>query len=262
MSLKYQAVLWNRQKKIYDALIVLGALAYVGLFIGVGSLLRPQATIETLLIRGFGTLALALLHVILSIGPLCRLDRRFLPLLYNRRHLGVTMFLCALFHGVFSIFQFHALGDINPLVSVLSSNTDLTSLSAFPFQPLGLAALTLLFLMAATSHDFWLANLTAPVWKTLHMMVYVAYALLVGHVALGVLQDETHPAFAVMTGVGVTTIVGLHVLAGIREQGLDTELAAADGDWQTVANRHRQRECVQLPNLPARIVALLFLRCD
>jgi len=34
-----------------------------------------------------------LLHIILSIGPLCRLDSRFLPLLYNRRHLGVTMFL-------------------------------------------------------------------------------------------------------------------------------------------------------------------------
>ena len=34
--------------------------------------------------------------MILSIGPLARLDRRFLPLLYNRRHLGVTMFVLAL----------------------------------------------------------------------------------------------------------------------------------------------------------------------
>ncbi len=164
MSLNYQAVLWNRQKKIYDGLIVLGVVLYLGMFVGVGSLVRPQTTIETLLIRGFGTLALALLHVILSIGPLCRLDRRFLPLLYNRRHLGVTMFLCGLFHGVFAIVQFHALGNVNPLVSVLSSNTDLSSLSAFPFQPLGLAALGILFLMAATSHDFWLANLGAPIW--------------------------------------------------------------------------------------------------
>jgi hypothetical protein len=30
-----------------------------------------------------------MLTIILSIGPLCRLDRRFLPLLYNRRHFGV-----------------------------------------------------------------------------------------------------------------------------------------------------------------------------
>ena len=55
-----------------------------------------NATIETQLIRALGTCALLLLHVILAIGPLARLDRRFLPLLYNRRHLGVTMFLLAL----------------------------------------------------------------------------------------------------------------------------------------------------------------------
>ena len=32
----------------------------------------------------------------------------------------------------------------------------------------GLVALVVLFLMAATSHDFWLSQLTAPVWKRLH----------------------------------------------------------------------------------------------
>ena len=48
--------------------------------------------------------------------------------------------------------------------------------------------------MAATSHDFWLHNLTAPVWKTLHMGVYVAYALIVLHVIFGVLQGEIEPA--------------------------------------------------------------------
>ena len=72
-----------------------------------------------------GTAALLLLHVILCIGPLCRLDRRFLPLLYNRRHLGVTMFLLALAHGTFSIFQFHALGNLNPLVSLLCQQHEL-----------------------------------------------------------------------------------------------------------------------------------------
>lgn len=39
--------------------------------------------------------------------------------------------------------------------------------------------------MAATSHDFWLKNLTAPVWKRLHMLVYAAYALLLAHLLLG-----------------------------------------------------------------------------
>ena len=45
-------------------------------------------------------------------------------------------------------------------------------------------------MMAATSHDFWLHNLTAPVWKALHMCVYVAYTLIVLHVMFGVLQGE------------------------------------------------------------------------
>jgi hypothetical protein len=32
----------------------------------------------------------------------------------------------------------------------------------------------ILFLMAATSHDFWLGFLTPPIWKALHMALYAA----------------------------------------------------------------------------------------
>jgi nitrite reductase/ring-hydroxylating ferredoxin subunit/DMSO/TMAO reductase YedYZ heme-binding membrane subunit len=223
VSLGYQAVGWNRQKKIYDGLIVAGVVTYLGLFIGVGLLVRPEATVETLLIRAFGTAAFLLLHVILSIGPLCRLDRRFLPLLYNRRHLGVTAFLLGAVHGIFSLVQFHALGNVNPLVSLLTSNPRFDSLPQFPFQLLGLLALAVLFLMAATSHDFWLANLTAPVWKALHMLVYVAYGLLVLHVTLGVLQAETSPWLAATLAAGMIWVLGLHLLAGLRERRLDRE---------------------------------------
>ena len=230
MSLHYQAVLWNRQKKIYDGLIVGGVLAYLLVFVGVGSVVRPQATIETLLIRGFGTLGLLLLHVVLSIGPLCRLDSRFLPLLYNRRHLGVTMFLCGLVHGVFSIVQFHTLGNVHPLVSVLSGNTRADSLAAFPFQPLGLAALAILFFMAATSHDFWLANLSAPVWKSLHMLVYAAYGLLILHVTLGVLQSERSPVLVWILVAGFVWVVSLHLIAGFRERAADREHSGQDVD--------------------------------
>ena len=49
-------------------------------------------------IRAFGTCAFVMLTAILWIGPLARLDRRFLPLLYNRRHFGVLTFLVALVH--------------------------------------------------------------------------------------------------------------------------------------------------------------------
>lgn len=228
MSQGYTSVGWNRQKKIYDGLMAGGIAVYLALFVGVGAVVHPNATIETLLIRGFGTCALLMLHVILCIGPLCRLFPRLLPLLYNRRHLGVTMFLMALLHGGFSIFQFHALGELNPLLSVLVGNTRYASLTNFPFQPLGLAALLILFLMAATSHDFWLANLTAPVWKRLHMLVYLAYGLIVAHVVLGVLQAETNPILAGAMGLGMVAVFGLHLSAGRREVKADQPKTAAD----------------------------------
>jgi len=76
--------------------------------------------------------------------------------------------------------------------------------------------------MAATSHDFWLRNLTPPVWKSLHMMVYVAYASLVGHVTLGLLQSETSPVLAIATGFGLIIVIGLHIAAASRENKVDS----------------------------------------
>jgi nitrite reductase/ring-hydroxylating ferredoxin subunit/DMSO/TMAO reductase YedYZ heme-binding membrane subunit len=227
MSVQYQAIGWNRQKRIYDSVLAAGVLLYLTIFVGTGALIYPTATAETLLIRGFGTLALVLLHVILCIGPLCRLDRRFLPLLYNRRHLGVAMFLTALVHGVFSIIQFHALGDVSPLVSLFVSNTRYGSFANFPFEALGLVALLILFVMAATSHDFWLHNLSAPVWKRIHMMVYVAYALVVVHVVLGALQTDSNRALAVPLGAGIVLVATLHLLAGAKERRTDRLVARA-----------------------------------
>ena len=89
MSHAYRSVGWNPQKRAYDIVAICGAVATAAVVAG-GTWWRfPQVTIETALIRGFGVTAIILLHVVLSLGPLCRIDRRFLPLLYNRRHLGV-----------------------------------------------------------------------------------------------------------------------------------------------------------------------------
>jgi sulfoxide reductase heme-binding subunit YedZ len=253
LSHSYKAVGWNRQKKIYDWVIGASVVLYLALFVGGGVLLYPRATIETLLIRGFGTSAFLLLHVILSIGPLSRLDSRFLPLLYNRRHLGVTMFTLALAHGGFSIVQFHSLGNVNPIVSLLTSNGRYESLAQFPFQTLGFLALTIFFLMAATSHDFWLANLTAPVWKALHMLVYVAYGLVVMHIVFGVLQSETHWALATALGVGVAWVLGAHLVAGRKEASVDNEVdlpKPADDGFVEVCGYS------EIPENRARIVSL------
>lgn len=234
MSLGYRAVGWNRQKRVYDLVIVGVAVGYLALFVGLGFVLFPQATAETLVLRALGTLAFAMLHVVLSIGPLARLDARFLPWLYNRRHLGVATFLVGASHAVLAMVQFHALGDIEWLPSLLTSNTRFDSLAHFPFQQLGAAALAILFLMAATSHDFWLKQLSAPVWKSLHMAVYVAYALLVMHVALGILQAERAILPTLVLTCGVVWILAVHLAAAWRGRALDVERAGDESGWVDV----------------------------
>lgn len=251
MSLQYRAISWNRQKRIYDSLIVGGIAGYLSLFVLIGSIVNPYATAETLLIRGFGTGAFLMLHIVLSIGPLCRLKPRLLPLLYNRRHLGVATFLMGLAHGGFAVFQFHALGNMNPLVSLLSSNTRFDSLANFPFQQLGLLALIVLFLMAATSHDFWLKNLAPPAWKALHMFVYVAYGLLVAHVTLGVLQSEHGLLLAILPALGMAVVIGLHLAAAGKEHRIDSR------EPETVADGY-VRICAvdEIPEKCARVVSV------
>jgi methionine sulfoxide reductase heme-binding subunit len=221
MSASYQPVLWNRQKKIYDRAIFGFVALYLICFVALNLLLHPQVTQETLTIRAFGTLAILLLHIILMIGPLARLNPIFLPLLYNRRHLGVTMFCMATVHGIFSIIQFHALGDINPIVSVFTSNIHYESLTRFPFQTLGLGALLIFFLMAITSHDFWLHNLSPGIWKMLHMLVYLAYALIVLHVLLGIIQYETSPWLVGLLTSGFILVTSLHLLSSAKERSVD-----------------------------------------
>lgn len=231
MSIEYHAVQWNRHKKIYDLLLITGVVLFIAIFMGVG-LLRWQGTEAanpvTLLMRATSTCAITMLSFILMIGPAARLSPRFSPLLYNRRHFGVTMFLVALVHGTVAVFWYHAYGVVNPIVSVFTSNARYDSLSGFPFQPLGVFALTILFVMAATSHDFWLKNLTPAVWKTLHTFVYLAYALVVMHVTLGFLQDEVSPVYPLLLDISAVVIIALHVVTGVREWRLDSREAGHD----------------------------------
>ena len=216
MGVNYKVVLWSKQKKKYDIIVWLGILISLVSFIGFQFALHPTTTIETAIIRATALTAFILLNVILMIGPLCRLNKKFLPLLYNRRHLGVSMFFIALIHGVFSIIQFHSLGDVNPIVSVFTSNQNYQSISDFPFQILGFFALIILFVMAATSHDFWLKNLSSEIWKGLHMMVYLAYGFVIAHVATGTLQYEDHPIYWILLFAGFTIISGLHLISAFK----------------------------------------------
>ena len=228
MSVHYQPVQWNRQKIIYDAILLTSVGIYLYLFMNVPHWIVPELKPQEIEIRAFGSAAFILLHIILSIGPLSRLNRKFLPLLYNRRHMGVTMFLLALYHAHLSLAWYHNLGNLDPYVSLFVSNTDFFSFFSFPFEILGFLGLCILFLMAATSHDYWLANLTAPVWKALHMFVYLAYGLLVSHVVLGALQTNRHILLNLLVGIGFIWILAIHLIAGIKEYHRDKEVLIPD----------------------------------
>jgi len=73
--------------------------------------------------------------------------------------------------------------------------------------------------------------LTAPVWKALHMAVYLAYALIVGHVVLGALQTSTGLAPAIAVSVAALWVVGLHLVSGLKDRRLDREAASDEDGW-------------------------------
>ncbi|MEW6157941.1 MAG: Rieske 2Fe-2S domain-containing protein [Verrucomicrobiota bacterium] len=224
MSIAYQAIQWNRQKRIYDATLAVGVGGFLVLFGLTAKVFFPWVTDEILLLRATGLAAFLLLQLILCIGPLCRLNPVFLPLLYNRRHAGVTMALLALIHAGLVLLTYHAGGSINAFASIFESSPIVSSIAGVPFQPFGFFALIIVLLMAATSHDFWLANLTPPIWKSLHMLVYAAYALVLLHVTFGMLQAELHPIYATTAGIGLCSLLALHLAAARKEKRLDAEL--------------------------------------
>ncbi|HTS38966.1 MAG TPA: Rieske 2Fe-2S domain-containing protein [Xanthobacteraceae bacterium] len=252
MSIGFRAVQWNRAKIIYDVILLAGVWLFLAVFYGMGKWLDPPkdrlAEID-FNIRAFGSCAFVMLTIILCIGPLARLNPRFLPLLYNRRHFGVLTFFVALAHAWFMVQWFMAAGDVGYIVKELTDWPNYGKFIGFPFKTLGLAALLVLFVMAATSHDFWLAFLSPRVWKALHMALYVAYGLVVMHVALGMMQEERTVLVPLMliSGLGLVTI--LHLIAGARERATDRGSVLSRDGWIAVGPP------LSIPDKGARIVA-------
>jgi nitrite reductase/ring-hydroxylating ferredoxin subunit/DMSO/TMAO reductase YedYZ heme-binding membrane subunit len=172
-----------------------------------------------------------MLTIVLSIGPLARLHPWFRTLLFNRRHFGVLTFIVALLHAWFMIEWYEAQGNLPNLLAELTTWPDYGKFIGFPFKVIGFAALLVLFLLAATSHDFWLSFLTPPVWKWLHMMLYVAYGLVVLHVALGIMQYDRNPLIPLMLGASFLVVAILHLVAGWRERTFDRGMQAGGEGW-------------------------------
>ncbi len=230
MSARYEPVGWNTTKLVYDAVL----LALIGTYLAVFITLAPRLqTITqplddyTVRMNAFGTCAFLLMTVILCIGPAARLDPRFLPLLYNRRHAGVMTAAIALTHAWAAVDWYFSYGRWDRFEMVLRGNTSFLQVQGFPFELFGLFALAVLVLLGVTSHDFWLKFLTPPVWKALHMALYAAYLAVVAHVGLGALQAAQNPLLAAIVAFSVAIVAALHVLAARREAVRDRAVAPA-----------------------------------
>ncbi len=237
MSVKYIPVQWNPNKWVYDVFMLAGVAAFLWIFIHVTpEILSHERPINSQVhnARAFGACAFLMLSITLAIGPLAKLDTRFMPLLYNRRHFGVMTAFVATAHAGYILNWYFAFSFVPKWDALILSNTSYGQLLGFPFEALGAFALVILLILAATSHDFWLKFLTAPVWKRLHYLIYAAYIAVVGHISLGILQDQQSlflPVFFIATAWIVAL---LHVWAFMAERKKGDPLAVAAGDWMRI----------------------------
>lgn len=237
MSVKYIPVQWNRFKWYYDAAMLAGVAGFLWLFIHIApGLLSHERPINPQVhnARAFGACAFVMLSIILASGPLARLDPRFLPLVYNRRHFGVLTAFVAVTHAGYIIDWYFAFSKSNKYEALLFANTSYGQIAGFPFEIFGVFALICLLILATTSHDFWLKFLTAPVWKRLHYLIYAAYVSVVAHVAWGILQDQRNHTFTAIFLGAAGVVAGLHLLAAFKETRDADPAADAQGAWVAV----------------------------
>jgi nitrite reductase/ring-hydroxylating ferredoxin subunit len=130
----------------------------------------------------------------------------------------VLTFFIALAHAYSVVDWFAVQSAMGDLVTEMTNNPKFGQFIGFPIKALGLFGLSVMFLLAATSHDFWLAFLTPRVWKALHMLLYLAYGVLVMHVALGLMQDDRRIFIPMLLGGSFALVTALHLAAAWRER--------------------------------------------
>src|SRR5215472_15250301 len=223
MSAGFRAVQWNQAKLVYDGILLAGVVLYIGAYLTLVYWFDPPKDLPAaidLRIRAFGTCAFF-----------------------------VLTFFVVLLHVYFMV-EWYAVQDALPsLYDELTKVSDYGKFIGFPFKALGLVALLILFLLAATSHDYWLVFLTPSVWKGLHMALYFAYGLVVMHVALGVMQNDRNPLIPAMLAGGFAIVTLLHLAAGWRERAGDRAGASGSDGWLPVGPP------LSIPDKGARIVA-------
>ena len=122
-------------------------------------------------VSGFGFLALLSLIFVIAIPLFVKYLRSSFTayLMANRRWIGIYVFIFALLH-VLAVYNSLFGWDINAIVNGPNA----------PFLALGSLAFLILASMTATSNDASVRILGRR-WKKLHMLVYVALALILVH---------------------------------------------------------------------------------
>lgn len=170
---------WSAQllvKVVANKVVALSVIVGVGLWL----LIIPTFTgglganpVEKLL-HQTGEIAIWSLGAVLSLSPLRVLfphSRLVNALNRHRRTIGVSACVYGLMH-----FGFHLLyeGDVEAIARSFSK----------PFIWLGLAGLSILVVLAATSNNFSVRKLGGKKWKRIHRLAYAAAALLIFHQAI------------------------------------------------------------------------------
>lgn len=136
--------------------------------------------------RAFGDASLVLLAVSMALGPLTRFVRGAMPLLPFRREIGIQGCLLVLVHAAIIL-----VGWVQwDLMRLFGFEWHPELLVYVMFQPgfglanaIGIAALVLAALLAATSSDVAMRRLGVSGWKFLQMGVLPMWWLTVAHVA-------------------------------------------------------------------------------
>jgi nitrite reductase/ring-hydroxylating ferredoxin subunit/DMSO/TMAO reductase YedYZ heme-binding membrane subunit len=219
MSASFKPAQWNRNKWFYDAVLVACVALYIEAFEAFAPPFPGGAPIidaQILNMRAWGSCAFLMLSAILCVGPLARLDPRWLPVLYNRRHFGVIAFCVAFMHAREVLGWYFSFSPTSPPVALLSSNVAYGQWVGFPFESLGLFALLVMATLAFTSHDFWLWFLSPPTWKAIHMCVYAAWFAVVAHVTLGPVLASRNATLAIVVFAAAAGVTTLHALAAVK----------------------------------------------
>lgn len=153
--------------------------------------------------KAFGTVTFALLWFAVAIGPLARLWRPLTRLVSWRREAGIWFVVVAAVHG-YLVWDGWARWDLWRLLGY----EYVPELDQYlRFEPgfglanvMGLVALALGLVLAATSFDKAVSFLGISSWKWLHSLVYVIFAVVALHVLYFAFIHYTPSPFRVMTG--------------------------------------------------------------